>query len=268
MRRNKFKNILLQKQTMIILTVVAVAAILMTGIYVSDQKKNNRDGESAYLEETEAEQSEPVSKVIEPKEKTEQTENVDQGTEKETVQVAEIAQPAEQPEEQPAAEEQPATEQTKKASSSAVKTSGQTADNLHFSQESELLWPLNGSVIMSYHMDQTVYFATLQQYKYNPAIIISGALDEEVLCAADGVVADVFENEETGCTVVMDIGDGYQATYGQLSQVPYEKGAYVAMGQTIGHVAEPTKYYSVEGNNLYFKLEKDGNPVDPVLFFE
>ena len=36
----------------------------------------------------------------------------------------------------------------------------------------------------------------------------------------------------------------------------------------IGYVNEPTKYYSVEGSNLYFELRKDGAPVDPIEFFE
>ena len=39
-------------------------------------------------------------------------------------------------------------------------------------------------------------------------------------------------------------------------------------GHVLGYVAEPTKYYSVEGSNLYFALQKDGQPVDPVAFFQ
>lgn len=37
-------------------------------------------------------------------------------------------------------------------------------------------------------------------------------------------------------------------------------------GHVIGYVTEPTKYYSVEGSNLYFELRKDGVPVDPIEF--
>ena len=44
-------------------------------------------------------------------------------------------------------------------------------------------------------------------------------------------------------------------------------GDYVESGHVLGYVAEPTKYYSVEGSNLYFALQKDGQPVDPVAFF-
>ena len=31
-------------------------------------------------------------------------------------------------------------------------------------------------------------------------------------------------------------------------------------------MSEPSKYYCEEGSNLYFKLTKDGTPVDPFLF--
>ena len=37
----------------------------------------------------------------------------------------------------------------------------------------------------------------------------------------------------------------------------------IEAGQTIGYVGEPTKYYSTEGNNVYFELQKDGKPVNP-----
>ena len=67
--------------------------------------------------------------------------------------------------------------------------------------------------------------------------------------------------------MTVDLGDGYQAIYGQLKEVPYEVGDYVENGSTIGFISEPTKYYSVEGSNLYFELQKDGTPVNPVEYF-
>jgi len=142
------------------------------------------------------------------------------------------------------------------------------ATEVHFNQEAGLLWPVDGPVILDYSMDQTIYFATLDQYKYNPAVIISGNVNDQVKAAANGKITDISTNEVTGCTVTMDLGDGYTAIYGQLKEVPYEVGAYLEAGNSLGFVSEPTKYYSVEGSNLYFALEKDGVPVDPVEFFQ
>ena len=62
----------------------------------------------------------------------------------------------------------------------------------------------------------------------------------------------------------MDLGNGYQLTYGQLKDIQVSEGAYVETGDVIGNVAAPTKYYSVEGSNVYFMLTKDGTPVNPM----
>ena len=119
---------------------------------------------------------------------------------------------------------------------------------------------------MNYSMDQSIYFATLDQYKYNPAMIISAKVDDAVAAAAAGDIVDIKEDAQTGLTVVMDIGDDYTLTYGQLQDLNFKEGAHLEAGDVIGTVAEPTKYYSVEGTNLYFELKKDGNPADPTEY--
>ena len=135
---------------------------------------------------------------------------------------------------------------------------------LHFGEDSALTWPLVGNVLLNYSMDKTIFFPTLQQYKYNPSIVIGATQGADVGCAADGVVESVYEDAKTGTTVVMRLGDGYELTYGQLEEVTVEEGDYVETGAYIGKVAAPTKYYTAEGTNVYFKLTKDGEPVDPM----
>ena len=54
---------------------------------------------------------------------------------------------------------------------------------------------------------------------------------------------------------------------GQLKDIEVTKNSYVNAGDTIGSVAAPTKYFSVEGSNLYFELTKDGEPVNPENLF-
>ncbi|MCD8148966.1 MAG: peptidoglycan DD-metalloendopeptidase family protein [Clostridiales bacterium] len=142
------------------------------------------------------------------------------------------------------------------------------AVSLSFSEADSLSWPLQGDVILNYSMDQSVYFATLDQYKYNPALVIAGEVNDSVTAAAAGQVISVETSEETGETVAMDIGGGYQLVYGQLKEVQAVEGDYVAEGDLVGFVSEPTKYYSVEGSNLYFQMLKDGEPVNPLHYLE
>lgn len=156
--------------------------------------------------------------------------------------------------------------ETEKVSSGQV--NAVVSPTVSFASTQELQWPVAGKVLMDYSMDSTVYFATLDQYKYNPAVIIAGEVNDRVSAAAEGKITDISNSAVTGCTVTMDLGDGYSAIYGQLKEVPYEVGDIVGKGKLVGYIAEPTKYYSVEGSNLYFALQKDGEPVDPVSFFE
>ena len=151
----------------------------------------------------------------------------------------------------------------------SIATDGEAVANfnqpeLQFSENDSLTWPIVGNVLINYSMDKTTYFATLQQYKYSPAIVIAASEGEAIGAAANGRVIDIYEDEEIGKAVVMDLGGGYQLTYGQFEDIQVSKGGYVSTGEIVGNVAAPTKYYSVEGANVYFKLTKDGTPVNPM----
>ncbi len=151
------------------------------------------------------------------------------------------------------AEEEPAAEETV---------------SLAFSQDSKIDWPVQGNVLMEYSMDKTVYFATLDQYKYNPAMLIEGAVNTKVVSAADAKILDISTNENTGLTLTADLGDGYHIVYGQLKEVNWNAGDTISAGEVIGYLAEPTKYYCLEGSNLYLAMTKDGEPVNPMSFLK
>lgn len=165
-------------------------------------------------------------------------------------------------------EEQDKQENTEAEEDETQKTqeTASTPRTLHFAEA--LDWPANGNVLMNYSMDKTVYFASLDQYRYNPAVIIGANVNDKVTAAAAGNILEVSTNEETGCTVKVDLGDGYQAVYGQLKEVQKKAGDYVSAGEVIGYISEPTKYYSIEGSNLYFQLLKDSTPTDPMTYFQ
>lgn len=146
----------------------------------------------------------------------------------------------------------------------AIATSTSIQPALTFGDEDTLAWPIVGNVLINYSMDKTVYFPTLEQYKYNPAIIISAVEGESITAAANGKVSQVYTDAELGNVVVMELGNGYEITYGQLKDITVSEGGYVNQGDIIGSVAAPTKYYSVEGCNVYFKLTKDGVAVNPM----
>ncbi len=152
-------------------------------------------------------------------------------------------------------------EEAEEAASEAV--AAQIQPELTFSEADSLVMPLAGSVLIDYSADKSVYFPTLEQYKCNPALVIGAAEGDSVKAAAAGMVNRIYDDPVTGKTVVMNLGNGYELTYGQLKDITVSEGAYVAEGEVFAQIAEPTRYYAVEGSNLYLKLTKDGVPMDP-----
>lgn len=177
-------------------------------------------------------------------------------------------EPAQTPE--ASAEEAQGQQETQEeaAEEPAEDTAAQVTPELNFTEDTIMLWPVNGEVVIDYSMDATTYFPTLDQYKYNPSLVMSAAVGDPVQAAANGQVMSISEDVETGTTLTMDMGNGYQAVYGQLKDVAVQEGQTVEAGTIIGYVNDPTRYYVEEGANLYFAMTKDGAPVDPMIYIE
>ncbi len=137
-------------------------------------------------------------------------------------------------------------------------------ETLSFSEEDRLLWPVVGNVLINYSMENPVYFATLKQYKCHPAIVIQAKAGQNITAAARGKVTEIKKTEELGNVITMDLGNGYEIIYGQLTNIQIKEGDMVETGDYIADVATTTKYYVVEGDNVYFALRKDGTPVNPM----
>ena len=213
----------------IILVVAFVALIAVVGLTTFNRFNAKKEKEQAQTEKTE--------------------EKVEANTNKVEAEITKLEEPK---------KEEPKPEEPK--------TEDVQPEKLTFSKDEQLIWPIDGNVILNYSMDQTVYFSTLDQYKYNPALVISGELGEPVLAAADGKVTSLKGDARTGSMIVMDIGNGYELVYGQLQEIRVQEGENVKQGDVIAYVEEPTKYYTVEGPNLYFQLLKDGNPENPLEY--
>ena len=153
---------------------------------------------------------------------------------------------------------------------SALEAGAAVGDSLvlDYNGTDRLLWPVYGNVVLSYSMDTTTYFPTLEQYKCNPANVIQSEVSTPVAAPANARVMEIGTNEEIGNYVRLDLGNEYTAVCGQLKEIPVVENEYLEKGAIIGYIAEPTKYYSVEGVNLYFELLHEGKPVDSLDYLE
>lgn len=147
---------------------------------------------------------------------------------------------------------------------SKEKPAGAQGTALHFQKDSHITWPVEGNVVLDYSMDSTIYFPTLEQYKCNPGILIQSEVGMPVEAATRGMVTAVGANEEIGNFIVMDLGGDYSIVYGQLKDVTVSVDQIVEAGEVLGYVENPTKYYVVEGPNMYLEMRYQQNPVDPL----
>lgn len=128
--------------------------------------------------------------------------------------------------------------------------------------------PLVGNIIIPYNMNNTVYFETLDQYKCSPGMYIEAMEGDQVKAAYKAQVTEITCDPEFGNIMKLNLGNGFEVTYGQLLDVKATIGQVVEAGDVIATVSEPTRYYSKEGTHLYFAITKDGEPVDPELLIE
>ncbi len=142
---------------------------------------------------------------------------------------------------------------------------GTDSSSLHYQESDGLLWPVQGNIILNYSMDHVIYHPTLNSYRTNPAILIGAEAGTLVTAAARGIVLEIRDDPMTGITVTTEIGDGYTLVYGQLTDVTVTEGQLVEAGTSIGTIAMPSRYYTLEGSNLYFQVWKDGETINPML---
>lgn len=137
-----------------------------------------------------------------------------------------------------------------------------------FGEEAQMVMPTEGDVLKPFSMDTTIYFDTLDQYKCNPAMLIKADVNQEVVASFGGKVESVAEDAVNGSMIIVDMGNGYKAIYGQMKDIGVKEGDTIVKGQAIGNVAQPTKYFAEEGSHLYFGMTKEDAPVNPQDYLE
>lgn len=157
---------------------------------------------------------------------------------------------------------------TEKRTVSTQETKSTMNQGMSYDGTSKLIWPLQGNILLPYSVESTVYFESLDQYRINKGILIEAKEGASVKAVKQAKVEKIQKSAEYGQTILLDLGSGYRALYGQMKKISVKEGEIVEKGQVIGQVAAPTDYYTLEGTNLYFQMEKDKKSVDPGKYLE
>lgn len=126
--------------------------------------------------------------------------------------------------------------------------------------------PCNGAVIQECSLEELVFCEPMKDWRTHNGIDIAASEGDPVKVAADGVVADVYEDDLFGVVVAVEHQDGMVSFYKNLQSADFIRvGKAVKKGEVIGGVGKPGALESHMEPHLHFEVTVNGeykNPVD------
>ena len=134
----------------------------------------------------------------------------------------------------------------------------------------ELGLPVSGTLSKRHSVDTQVFSPTLQEYRIHLGIDIATEESAPVCAAADGTVAQVWEDPMMGwCVAVSHAGDCltvYKNLAPELAE-GIEANATLQKGQLIGYVGETALHEIADEPHLHMEMTVKGLQVDPLEYF-
>ena len=129
------------------------------------------------------------------------------------------------------------------------------------------IWPVVGEIDGAYSVAALVWNPTMQDWRTHDGIDIACDLGTQVKAAANGTVADVYEDDLCGTTVVMQHQNGLESIYSNLAAMPaVAVGDHVGVGQVIGAVGDTALGEAGQVCHLHFAMRLNGESVDPTSY--
>ena len=131
--------------------------------------------------------------------------------------------------------------------------------------------PVDGEIVKPWSDGELVFSETLGDYRVHNGIDIAASVGTKVRAMADGVIADIYDDDLLGRVVEIAHADGTVGRYCNLQQAGLSgitAGASVKMGDVIGGVGESALGESAEQPHLHLEVERQGQHIDPQQLFE
>lgn len=135
----------------------------------------------------------------------------------------------------------------------------------------ELALPVNGSLAEKHDETAQVWSDTMRDYRVHLGVDIATEANAPVYAAADGVVAQVYEDVKLGYCISVKHSDDVYTVYANLGETPAEgiaAGVSVKAGQLIGSVGNSAMVEVAEDPHLHFEMKVNGVSVDPLEYFD
>ncbi len=133
-----------------------------------------------------------------------------------------------------------------------------------------LALPTSGKLLKEHSTDVQVFSPTMKDWRVHLGVDIACAADAPVCAAADGTVAQIWEDPMMGWCVALTHAGDCVTVYKNLSKEladGLEVGSAVLQGQLLGQVGDTALLEIAEDPHLHMEMTVGGLQVDPLEYF-
>ena len=134
----------------------------------------------------------------------------------------------------------------------------------------ELALPTSGILLKEHSVDVQVFSQTMKDYRVHLGVDIACAANAPVCAAADGTVAQIWEDPMMGWCVAINHAGECVTVYKNLAKDLADGlavGATVLRGQLLGQVGDTALLEIAEEPHLHMEMTVKGLQVDPLDYF-
>ena len=134
----------------------------------------------------------------------------------------------------------------------------------------EMALPTAGKLLKEHSIDVQVFSQTMQDYRVHLGVDIACDANAPVCAAADGTVAQIWEDPMMGWCVALNHAGECVTVYKNLAKdlaEGLEVGASVLEGQLLGQVGDTALLEIAEDPHLHMEMTVKGLQVDPLEYF-
>ncbi len=127
-----------------------------------------------------------------------------------------------------------------------------------------IIYPTSKDIIKGYSGDTPVFSKTLNDWRVHNGIDLAAEQGSKIKAITNGKVADIFNDELLGTTMVIEHDGGFIAFYSGLGETTLvNAGDAVESGQEIASINDiPCE--AADGYHLHLAIKKDDKFIDPV----
>ncbi|MCK4261022.1 MAG: M23 family metallopeptidase [Halanaerobiales bacterium] len=140
--------------------------------------------------------------------------------------------------------------------------SGSSPINAEESFVLAIIYPLQreGAIITNFGW---YYHPILEVWKFHQGVDLRCKKGDLVMASESGKVKQIKETDKEVMIVILEHGDGWTTTYGQISEVNVRIGDQIAKGQKLGKIGQSTT--AIEPH-LHFEIRQNGELTNPVEY--